>query len=253
MMPDSWNKLRRFTAARVAIGRAGGSAPTREVLKFRLDHARARDAVLAVFDIEEVERKLSSLEMPVLKVQTRARDRGEYLLRPDNGRRLDAAHAEEIAKRRGDYDLVIVISDGLSSLAAERQSARVCEKLIPSLEEAGWKIAPLVIAEYGRVALQDEVGELIGAKMSLMLIGERPGLGSPDSLGAYFTYGPVVGNTDAQRNCVSNIRPEGLPPEAAAKKLFVLMQESLRRRLSGVELKDETILPDRVAYPSLPG
>jgi len=221
--------LRRFTPARVAIGRTGHSLPTAELLRFQLDHARARDAVYAPLDA-------GTLGFDYVLVRSLARDRDEFLRRPDLGRRL--SHCE---LARGDYDAALVIADGLSATAVHHHAAAVVAKLMPLLE--GWKLAPIVVALQARVALGDEIGQVLGAKMVAMLIGERPGLTSPDSLGIYLTWDPRPGRTDAERNCISNVRTEGISYEFAARKLHFLMSEARRRKLSGVELKDEYQLP----------
>ena len=243
-MPDPWHPLRRLTAARIALGRTGGSLPTRGLLDFRLAHARARDAVLSAFDAAALADRLRALGTEVLCVESAAATTAEFLRRPDLGRTLApssqarlSAHAA--AMSGASCDLVVIVSDGLSSLAATEQSEPLLATLVPLARQNGWNLAPLVVAAHGRVALQDEVGALLGARMSLMLLGERPGLGAANSLGAYFTYAPRSGLTDASRNCVSNIRAEGLPPADAARKLFYLLSQALRREVSGVELKDE--------------
>lgn len=249
-MNDPWEHLRRFTAARIALGRAGGSLPTAPLLDFRLSHARAKDAVLAPFDPAELAARLDFADLPVHLLESRAADRATYLRRPDLGRSLAPESRELLATGSGSTpDLVIVVSDGLSSLAAMEQTAPVLAALLPLLERDGWQLAPLCIVRHGRVAIQDEIGGVLGAKLSLMLLGERPGLGSPDSLGAYFTHGPKPGLTDASRNCVSNIRPEGLPPAAAARKLHLLLTASRRLGLSGVALKDDTPLLESAPPP----
>ena len=251
--PDPWQGLRRLTAARIALGRTGGSLPTGELLNFRLAHARARDAVLAPFDAPALADRLRPLGLEVLCVESAAVSLAEFLRRPDLGRtlaatgrtRLTAHHAAGgVGSTAGGgtqprCDLAIIVSNGLSALAATEQSWPLLAALLPLSRQAGWTLAPLVVASHGRVALQDEIGALLGARLSLMLLGERPGLGAANSLGAYFTYDPRPGRTDADRNCVSNIRSEGLPPAAGAHKLFFLLSESLRRQLSGVELKDD--------------
>lgn len=234
---DPWFHLRRFTAARIAIGRTGGSQKTSTVLDFRLSHARARDAVHAAFDPAVVAAPLHEAGIPTEILATNVRDRREYLLRPDLGRSLDEASKERLSNR-GATDLVIIISDGLAAAAAERHAAATVLPLIGELQAAGWEIAPVFIIPLGRVKVQDEIGAALGARFSLMLLGERPGLGTPDSLGAYFTANPSIHCTDADRNCVSNIRPEGLPPAEAAAKLAWLLKESRRLGLSGVSLKD---------------
>jgi len=242
--PDPWQALRAHTAARIALGRAGGSLPTREVLDFRHAHARARDAVHAHFDPEELAASLRSLHPEVVTVNSAAPDRAHYLQRPDHGRQLSHASREvlaALAPAHADSDLVIVVSDGLSTLATVRQVEPVLATLLPLLAEDGWKLAPIVIARHARVALQDEIGALFAARLSLMLLGERPGLGSADSLGAYFTYLPQPGKTDADRNCLSNIRPGGLAPIVAAGKLHALLSQSRKLGISGVSLKDDTV------------
>jgi ethanolamine ammonia-lyase small subunit len=242
-MSDPWQQLRRLTTARIALGRSGGSLPTRELLDFRLAHARARDAVHAPFDATDFASRLCSLGTDVLCLESAATTQMDFLRRPDLGRRLANSSRALLAARAaevpGPCDLVIIISDGLSSLAATEHGPPLLAALVPLVQQSGWKLAPLIVAKHGRVALQDEIGELLHARLSLMLLGERPGLGAADSLGAYFTYAPRAGLTDAARNCVSNIRTEGLPPTEAAQKLFYLMTQSLRRGLSGVELKDD--------------
>jgi ethanolamine ammonia-lyase small subunit len=242
---DPWQSLRSTTAARIALGRAGGSLPTREWLDFKSAHAAARDAVHNSFNAESVAAQIVNLGLDVIAVETAATDRSTYLQRPDFGRRLSEASRqklEQVSPANSATDLVIVVSDGLSALAVERHAPPLLAALIQKLKTDYWELAPIVVARFGRVALQDEVGELLGAQIALMLIGERPGLGSPDSLGAYLVFAPRIGNTDANRNCVSNVRPEGLTYESAAETLHYLLSESRRKRLSGVQLKDQRVL-----------
>lgn len=238
MIEDAWTGLRELTAARIALGRAGHSLPTRELLAFQLAHARARDAVHR--DLDPAGTSLSAHEsFRVFKhartpwvLHSAARDRTEYLRRPDLGRKLDKDSAARLV--RGPWDAVIILADGLSATAVDRHAHLVIDALLPLLD--GWRIAPLCVALQARVAIADEIGEKLGASLSLILIGERPGLSSPDSLGAYLTWSPRVGRTDAERNCVSNIRPEGLHPALAARRIATLMQASRDRQLTGVEL-----------------
>lgn len=232
--------LQQWTSARVAIGRTGGSVPHAALLDFRLSHARARDAVHQDFHPEILAAELEGLGLPIHLAQSQAHDRATYLQRPDLGRRLDLASRTllETAATPDGYDLVIILADGLSATAAHLNGAPLLQALIPLLES--WRLAPLVIAPFARVALQDEIGEAIQARAALILLGERPGLGSPDSLGAYLVQGPQTGNTDARRNCVSNIRPAGLPPDAAARRISWLLHESRRLGFSGVDLKDRS-------------
>ncbi len=238
---DSWVGLQRFTAARIALGRTGGSQRTSTVLDFRLSHARARDAVMAPFDHAGVSERLMSAGLATQRIATRVDDKKTYLVRPDLGRRLaetSRARLAALAPAWGRRDLVIIISDGLAAQAAERHAVETVTLLTDHLTAVGWTLYPILLAPFGRVKLQDEVGEQLGARNALMLLGERPGLGTPDSLGAYLTHNPRAACTDADRNCVSNIRPEGLPPAAAARKLAHLLIESARLGLSGVALKD---------------
>lgn len=242
MIHDAWRHLKQLTAARIALGRAGGSLPTKELLDFQFAHARARDAVHLEFEVQKLQDAIQELGCPVVAVGSAALDRQTYLQRPDLGRRLDQAGRDQLKNLAGSCDspdLVILVSDGLSALAAHRHAGPLLKELVPLLRCDGWTLAPIVLVRHGRVALQDEVGALLRARVALILLGERPGLGSPDSLGAYLVYGPRPGLTDAARNCVSNIRPDGLGPAAAARLLYYLLTESRARKLSGVTLKDE--------------
>lgn len=233
--PDPWSELRRHTAARIAIGRSGSSLPTREVLAFGLAHAQARDAVHLPLEVPALRSELEHTGWRVIEVRSRADDRAAYLARPDWGRRLHAQSLAQLAEIERGSDIVFVIGDGLSSIAVQRHAPALLAQIKPLLE--GFSIAPIVIATQARVALADEVGEHIEAKLAVSLIGERPGLSSPDSLGAYITYAPKVGTTDEARNCISNIRPEGFSIAAAAQLIAAHIRASLRARLSGVALR----------------
>ena len=242
---DPWSPLRRLTTARIALGRSGGSLSTHAQLDFRLAHARARDAVVSAFDPESLAAELRATGQTVLVAESAARNRAEFLRRPDLGRQLAPDSRDALcshAERASSCDLVMIVSDGLSTLAANTQAVPLLESLLPLLD--GWRLAPLIVARFARVALQDEIGGILGAKISLMLLGERPGLGSADSLGAYFTFAPQIGRTDAERNCISNIRPGGLSPADAARKLHHLLNQSRQLSMSGVHLKDEIPNPD---------
>jgi len=248
---DPWSALSALTPARIALGRSGASLPTREVLAFALDHARARDAVHATFDAEGVAAQIAALGLATMTVESAASDRSTYLRRPDLGRRL----APDSAARLGDgrtnaIDLVIIVGDGLSSAAVHAHATPLLAALAPFIAKAGWTTAPVVLAHQARVALGDEIGERLGARMAVMLIGERPGLSSPDSLGAYLTYGPRVGRSDAERNCISNIRPGGLSYDEAAFKIAWHVGEALKLGLTGVGLKDDSGLARLAESPS---
>lgn len=248
---DPWSALRARTAARVALGRAGSALPTTALLSFELDHARARDAVHRALDADALgvalDAALGAADgvalglNPCVRVHSAAPDRGTYLLRPDLGRRLDDASRERLATMApGACDVLFVVADGLSALGIERHASPLLQAVLPLLD--GLAVGPPVVAEQARVALGDEIGAAFGARVVVVLIGERPGLTSPDSVGAYLTFAPTVGRHDAERNCISNIRPEGLSPGAAAMKLAWLVRAALRRSLSGVALKDDSAL-----------
>jgi ethanolamine ammonia-lyase small subunit len=211
--------------------------PTAEVLNFAMAHAAARDAVYAPFNASKVIAAAKELNLSVLRVHSAAADRASYLRHPDLGRRLDESARQSLSP--GEYDVSIVVADGLSPIAIERHAASLLRELAASLRRSGLRLAPVVIVEQGRVAIQDEIGQRLDASASVILIGERPGLGAADSLGAYLVFDPRPGNTDANRNCISNIRPHGLSIPAAAELIHFLLTESLRRKISGVQLKDD--------------
>lgn len=239
---DPWAELKTFTAARIALGRTGTAEPLQALLAFRLAHANARDAVYAVLDQPMLLQDLQSLQQAAFTLTTQAASRSEYLQYPDRGRRL---HAKAIAQlnefNSTGYDICIVLADGLSATAINNHAIPVLKILLPLFENARLSVAPVCMVQEGRVAIGDACGHLLKAKLVIVLIGERPGLSSPDSLGAYLTYQPAPGLTDESRNCISNIRPEGLNYPAAAEKIFFLSNESLRLQLSGVGLKDDEV------------
>ena len=244
---DPWQALRSLTPARIALGRAGTSLPTSAQLDFQFAHAQARDAVHVPLDVAALTADLAAEGLQVLTAHSAASDRLVYLQRPDLGRQLDASSAaslDTLAATSGQgFDLAVVIADGLSSLAVQRHAVPMVGRIVALAKEEGWRLAPLVVVEQGRVAVADEVAQRLGARMVVNLIGERPGLSSPDSLGLYFTFAPRVGLTDAARNCISNVRPQGLSYATAAHKLAYLMREACKRQLSGVSLKDEAEVP----------
>jgi ethanolamine ammonia-lyase small subunit len=278
---NPWQSLRRFTAARIALGRAGVSQPTASQLAFQLAHAQARDAVHLALEPEALAAALTAAcGLPCVSLHSAARDRHVYLQRPDLGRQLDeasrarlaalhpaaatmpaaaaaaadaaaapapapavtaiAADAQAPGPATARYDLAFVVADGLSALAIEQNAAPFLAALMARLAPEQWRIAPITIVQQGRVAVGDEVAHLLNANAVVVLIGERPGLSSPDSMGLYLTHAPHPGLTDASRNCISNVRAQGLTFDAAAFKLHYLLSESRRRQLSGVALKDET-------------
>lgn len=240
--PNPWHTLRRHTPARIGLGRAGISVPTAVQLDFQLAHAQARDAVLRPFDAAGVAAAIESQGLPVLRLHSAAADRATYLKRPDLGRRLDEPSRRTLeALPQGDKpDLALVVADGLSTLAIERHAAPFVGRLRSVLGPA-WRWAPVSVVEQARVAVGDPVGHALGARLVVVLVGERPGLSSPDSMGLYVTWAPQPGRTDAERNCISNVRPEGLAPDAAAARLAWLLTEARQRRLTGVDLKDESV------------
>jgi ethanolamine ammonia-lyase small subunit len=240
LTPDPWSQLRKHTTARIALGRAGGSMPTAELLAFAADHAEARDAVYSELDVRSLTDSLSQLNLPILSVRSRAGDREIYLKRPDLGRRLCDESTTVVSASAGtDVDVALMVGDGLSAVAAQRHAATVLIELVSLLRDRRFVVGPICVVTQARVAIQDEIGSLLKARVAVILIGERPGLGATDSLGGYLVHGPAVGNTDAQRNCVSNIRSGQLDPCAAAQALTWLIEQSLVRRISGVELKDD--------------
>lgn len=262
---DNWRVLRGLTDARIALGRAGSSLPTKPQLEFQLAHARARDAVHQPLAVESVKGEIERIGLNVICLRSAAADRRVFLQRPDLGRRLssdsrtsliqtwsdqtladrtlaDRTLADPVPSKPESPDLAIVVADGLSALAIETNAARFLGALLPSLNDQRIKLAPIVIVEQGRVAIGDEIGELLGARMVAILIGERPGLSSPDSMGIYLSWQPKVGLLDSARNCLSNIRPQGMDDRVALEKFMFLLTEGRRRKLTGVLLKDKTAI-----------
>jgi len=260
--PAPWNTLRRFTDARIALGRAGHSVPTAAHLEFQLAHARARDAVHLPFDVQGLASNLEHSGLPTLRLHSAAANRDSYLQRPDLGRRLSAASLQALGQWSTEhppvtpYDVALVVADGLSALAVHQNAvpliAALRERFHSDLQHT-WAVAPVALVEQGRVAVGDEVGQVLGARMVVVLIGERPGLSSPDSMGIYLSASPRVGLSDAQRNCVSNVRPAGLSVAAAADRLHYLLDRARALGVTGVALKDESVLAGPgVLEPSTP-
>jgi len=244
MTADAWTLLREFTDARIALGRSGASLPTKEVLIFGLAYAQAKDAVHQPFHSDDISHELAELGLPTLTVKSAAPDRHIYLSRPDLGRMLSDESREMLKTiQTRTNDLLIVIGDGLSSHAVHRQAVALVRELQPYIETLGLTLAPIVLAHQSRVALGDDIGEILHCKAVAMLIGERPGLSSPDSLGVYLTWKPERKRLESERNCISNIRPEGLCHKAAAFKLAWLLEQAFLRCLTGVKLKDESDNP----------
>jgi ethanolamine ammonia-lyase small subunit len=238
---ETWAALRRFTEARIGLGRAGSALPIAEVLKFSMAHAQARDAVTKPLDWAPIEAEIAALGLETARIASAAEDRQTYLRRPDLGRRLSPDARQTLAARaKPAPDLLVVIADGLSSTGVAANAGPMLAALLPYVRQSGWSLGPILLADQGRVALGDDAGEMLGARAVLVLIGERPGLSSPDSLGAYLTWAPRVGRKDGERNCVSNIRRGGLSADEAAFKVNWLLREAMRRQLTGVGLKDES-------------
>ena len=236
---SAWKDIKKFTPARIGLGKTGISIPVKEMLQFKMDHAHARDAVFSLLDTDELLNELQKFKLPVYVLKSKAADKHIYLKRPDLGRRLHQDSMNELNNSgEVNYDVCITITDGLSATAIHNHCIPVLSLLMALLDNAKLKTAPICLVENGRVAIADETASLLKAKLSLILIGERPGLSAHDSLGAYITYNPYPGLTDESRNCVSNIRPEGLQYKHAAHKIFYLIKEALRLQLSGVGLKD---------------
>lgn len=255
VIPNAWQTLRRLTPARIALGRCGVSQPTAVQLAFQQDHAAARDAVHFALDAPALAATLKQSGYDCLLAHSACPNRATYLQRPDLGRRLDSASRKTLAQTTiGPGALAFVVADGLSALAVERNVAPFLDVLRARLAGDDWPMAPITVVEQGRVAIGDEIGELLRACAVVVLIGERPGLSSPDSMGLYLTWAPQVGLTDANRNCVSNIRPAGLSYQDAAAKLHYLLTRARALRISGVGLKDETVTeasPPKLIRPGI--
>jgi ethanolamine ammonia-lyase small subunit len=250
---DPWNRMRAATPARIALPRAGAAIATPAHLAFQLAHARARDAVHAPFDSDSLLEGLRERGLAALSLHSAAADRATYLARPDLGRRLDSASRSAIETAPRGCDLVFVIADGLSAQAVASHALPLIDRSLPTFRRDGWRIGPAAVVTQGRVAVADEIGEILGAAMACILIGERPGLTSPDSLGAYLTWQPRIGRTDAERNCLSNIRPAGMAYEEASQRLIYLCGQARQRQCTGVMLKDETPKNGSESNPSLAG
>jgi ethanolamine ammonia-lyase small subunit len=232
---DPWSKLRTLSKARIALGHVGGSLPLREVLDFKLAHANAKDAIDSTLNIDSIMGQVKTFGLPIFQVSSQIQDRKEFLKRPDLGRRLSATSVEDLKSRKQSFDLVIILADGLSAEALNKHAVETLQNLLPKILEK-YSVG-IVLASQARVALADEIGSLLSAKMTAIFIGERPGLSSPNSMGIYTTFKPAMGLTDESRNCISNIHEDGLSYHEAAEILFYLINESFRRKLSGVNLK----------------
>lgn len=234
---NPWEKLKAFTDARIALGRTGGSLKTHELLQFRKDHSLAKDAVWTELDIPSLEKELGELNLKTIELKSQAENRESYIKRPDLGRKLDEDSKKAIQDLNPTpTDISLILADGLSAQAIALHALPFLKELLPKLQ--GFSLAPISIVKQGRVAISDEIGEYFSSKLAIILIGERPGLSSPYSMGIYLTYNPKAGNTDEKRNCISNIRAGGLPYAYAAEKLAFLTSEALKLKLSGVHLKD---------------
>ncbi|PUZ29913.1 Ethanolamine ammonia-lyase light chain [Chitinophaga costaii] len=249
-MEDAWKYLQQFTTARIALGRTGTSIPLSEMLAFRMAHAHARDAVYSLLDVDGLQSVCSTVfRLPVRLLWSQAAHRDEYLQRPDKGRQLHpeaAALLEALPAADLHKDIAFVITDGLSATAVNVHALPLLSLAIPRLQALGFSLAPIHLVTQGRVAVGDPVGAFLQTRIVVVLIGERPGLSSPDSMGAYLTFAPAPGLTDVSRNCISNIRPAGLSYAAAADRLVYLLQQALRQGISGVHLKDDSIQETRL-------
>ncbi|MCE3607460.1 ethanolamine ammonia-lyase subunit EutC [Massilia sp. P8910] len=245
VLSNPWQALRGLTQARIALGRSGVSVPTSAQLDFQLAHARARDAVHMALDTDALAAALAATGYACLTAHSACPDRATYLQRPDLGRMLDApSRAALAAAAPASCDLALVIGDGLSALAIEQNAQPFLAVLLARLQQEQWKVGPIVIASQARVAIGDEIGQWLNAHAVAVLIGERPGLSSPDSMGIYMSWAPRVGLSDADRNCISNVRPAGLGYDEAAYRLHYLLTQARQRGMSGVLLKDDTVADD---------
>ncbi len=238
---DVWHYLKKHTDARIAQGRTGNSLPTNALLDFNLSHALARDAIYENFQVETLQKQLENLKLNAQIVHSKAKDKATYLLNPNFGRELCEESKIKIhTLNENEKDICIIISDGLSATAANSHSLSVIQAIQNEFLNTAYTFSNIVLVRQGRVAISDEIGELMKCRFSVLLIGERPGLSFPDSLGIYLTYNPRVGRTDAERNCISNIRPQGLSYKEAAYKLKWLILEADKIKATGVLLKDES-------------
>lgn len=238
---DNWQELRKFTDARIALGHTGASLPTKEMLKFSLSHASARDSVHMPFQAQMISQQLDEIGLTSVNVYSQASNRQIYLTRPDLGRLLSLSSEESLASLPSDdYDLTLIVADGLSSKAVHKNVTPFIQELKKYLPQLNFKLSPVVIAEQARVGLGDAVGGIVKPRFVAILIGERPGLSSPDSLSVYLTYRPAIGRLESERNCISNIRPEGLSYEKAAFKLAWLLEHASLKKCTGIELKDNS-------------
>lgn len=251
LQSDQWSQLRAFTGARIALGHAGISMPTQAHLDFQLAHARAKDAVRLPLDVDALEARLQETGVDTLRLNTQAAERSDYLQNPDLGRRLAPESTDMIRARLSDQaaDIALVVADGLSSIAIQRNAVAFLQVLMPSLAERGYTYSAIALISQGRVAVADDVAEVMGCRMAVILIGERPGLSSPDSMGIYFTFNPHVGCQDSMRNCISNIHDHGLSYGQASAKLIYLVTEADRLGLSGIRLKDESSSESSIQGP----
>ena len=240
VITNQWQLLKSYTPARVALGRTGNAIPVTAALQLKLSHAYAKDAVHAALDINSMEQSLQQLQHPVLCVCSKAVNRQVYLQRPDLGRQLDESSSILLQSAQKDFDVAVILADGLSAIAMQLHAPMVLQHLMPLLQNAGLTVAPIIIVTQARVAIGDAIGSLLRSKVSVVLIGERPGLSVSDSMGIYTTYQPVTGLTDESRNCISNIHDNGLDYNTAAQKAFMLIENSIKLKLSGVQLKENT-------------
>jgi ethanolamine ammonia-lyase small subunit len=237
---DPFTRMRAATPARIGLPRAGASIATGEHLAFQLAHAKARDAVHEPLDAGSLVERLRAHGLTAIQLHSAAADRPTYLARPDLGRRLDEASRTALTALPRGWDVVFVLADGLSARAVASHALPLLDQSLPSLQGDGRRIGPIAVVTQGRVAVGDEIGQILDAALVCVLIGERPGLTSPDSLGAYLTWQPAIGRTDAERNCLSNIRPAGMSYGEAARRLIYLCTQARLRHCTGVLLKDDT-------------
>lgn len=243
---DAWGILRQYTEARIALGRAGASLSTQNILSLNEAHAQARDSIYRKFEKDIIEQALIQLHQEVFQLKSKVDDKKEFLLRPDLGRRLCEESISIIEKSdiKKTFDVCISVSDGLSATAVNSHSIPLLQRLLKKLIAADLSIAPICLIENGRVAISDETGSLLNTKVSIILIGERPGLSASDSMGVYLTFNPKVGNTDEQRNCISNIRLGGMQYDDAASEILLLTTASIRLNMSGTFLKNSLSIID---------